>query len=337
LNLTEPAQSEELIRQQFKQWYKRIFQFELPETLDIVYASNLNQLLLFFFMGMLDSDDAVVLADPGLPLYRNLAMMTSAKILKIPALARYDYLPNIKYLQSDYHTNTRLLFLNYPHQPTGAIADEFYYRELISFASHYNLLVVNEGSMIHFLNPTHSPVSFYNQTKKFSHFIEIYGFGLPGSDFSPAFLIGHRDIVQHVRSFNSKLAAAIDPFSLQLTHYWLDHFQELAQPFLALISQNQLMASHYLNQWQWQYHKPAAGHYLWIKVPPRYSSDGIALSLLRTANIRVIPGFIFGEYGEGYFVLNLLKSSDEFHQTLERIQNHWFPLRITKIPGRKKP
>ncbi len=336
LEQIDTQRQEDLIHDLLGRWYRRVFQSDLPEALDIYYHSNINQLLTLFYMGMLDSEDAVVLTDPGMPVYRNLATLTSAKILKIPVLPRYDYLPNIKSLQSDYHTNTRILFLNYPHQPTGAIADEFYYRELIEFAEKYNLLVVNEGSLVHFLNPDYSPVSFFNQTRKYSHFIEIYGFGLPGQGFSPAFLIGHRDIIAHLRSFCAKLSGPADPFTLGLSRYWLENFAELAAPYQSRISVNRALAFDYLNQWEWPYHKPAAGHYLWIKVPHRYSSDGIALSLLRTANIRVIPGFIFGEYGEGYMVLNLLKTPEEFQQTMERIRSHWFPLRITKIKKEKK-
>ncbi len=319
----------------FRNYYQRTFQIDLPKNVELFYSPDYFQLLSTFLMAFLDQEDTAFICDPGHPFFHNAALLTHCKSIRLPLTPRGDYLPNLKELEKNLYANSQILLLNYPHIPTGAVLDSFYIQELKKFAQAHNILILNDAGLIDYQAPTQTPVSFFTGGTKFSHFIEIYRFGLPGSGFAPSFLLATPDIMRPFRHFVGKTSLPPPPWQLAVSNHWLRQYAQLLEHLQNRIEANCLTAQTYFARWQWYYHRPAGGYYLYCKTPPGYSADGLALSLFRIANLRIIPGTDFGEYGENSFILNLLKDPAQFDESLNRIEKNWLPMKLKKVPPKR--
>jgi len=315
----------------FREYYQSIFSVSLEDPIDIIVFPRKTEAIQSLFFSYLDPEDGIIITDPGHPIYRNMAMLTDAQIIKIPALPRFGFLPNLGFLDNNYHLSSRMLCLNYPHIPTGAALDDFYIKELLKVSKKYNLLIFNDQSLSLYRHEEYAPCSAFGLDNKTGRFIELFSFYLPFYDFAPTFLVGHKEILRHIKTYNNQFGYDHDHFSLNMVLEWLKEYQNMRDKAADRIKKNYFYSIEFLKEWNWYFHKPSAGHLLWVKCPPGYSSDGLALSLLRTANIRIIPGTYYGEYGEGYFVLNLNLNEEEIIGTFERIKKFGFPLKISKL------
>ena len=314
----------------FIKWFEKKYNISFREEVEVLFFSSYSDLLKSLFFTFLDSEDVLLLSDPINPIYRNIALLTDAKIVKVPLLQRYYYLPNLSYIMSNFLINSAMFFINYPHEPIGAVMDDFYIKELYNFAKKMNILVVNEASGNLFLFENNEPMTFLKEKKYMNYFLEIISFKVGNSKFSPSFIICNKEISNYINNFVRKTDFTFDFYSLNLANFYLNNFESIRENFMNTVKTNLEFAIEKLNQWSWFYYKPAGGNFLWIKVPAGYSADGIYVSFLRNLNIQVIPGTLYGEYGEGFFVINLGISKENFIETFRRIEDLWIPMKFKK-------
>jgi len=270
---------------------------------EILPLPDLRQGLILLPLALLDPGDKVLLPDLANPLYRVGIALSGAAIETYPLWERNDYLPNLGQLEK-LSSGAKLLILNYPHNPTGAVADPAFFKELIGFAQAHNLFVLNDFTYGGWSSNTASSLLELSGAKGIGG--EIGAF-LPPGDFlspQPGYLAGNRELVSALgtllREFSPSLAGPLLRFSWETLRNY-----DLGKKASSFISERVDLISEELYRWGWRFRRPVVTPFLWLQTPGRYTSRGFAHSLFRRFRILVVPGPTYGEKGEGFLRISL--------------------------------
>jgi aspartate/methionine/tyrosine aminotransferase len=204
------------------------------------------------------------------------------------------------------------------------VADPEFFKESVKWASKRNILLVNDASYNEICYDGYVPTCLLQAKGSKKIGAELFFF-YPSTGIGFGFLAGNKQIISQVETTESRLWR--DDY--QLSHIMLQFGSMILKDYSIIAEQNNLefakrkeILTEGLLDLGWKPKRPKAGPFIWVKVPPRYSSVGFARMLLRKAGVLVSPGFGFGEYGEGYIRIALNQKADELKKALERIKEH---------------
>ncbi len=274
-------------------------------------------------LGFINLGDVVAVPDPGGPIYKIAPVLAGAEVEAYPLLERNDYLPNLSALLSSRRADNliKISFVNYPHNPTSSVADSAFFREVVEWAGKKNVLVINDASGNEICYDDHIPVSLLQTKGAKKLAVEKFSFfALTGIQFG--FLIGDKGIISQVESVQEALGERISKASVLQALEILKNYSQIVQKNnleFALRKDTLLKGLFNLG---WKAKRPKAGPFVWVKIPPKYSSVGFFRMLLRKTGVLVSPGFGFGEHGEGYVRIALNLPADQIQKALERMEKH---------------
>jgi LL-diaminopimelate aminotransferase len=318
-------------KKQIADWLERKYQVRLNPANEILPFVGKQKIIYDLFLSFINPGEVVALPDPGDPIYKAGAIFAGGEVVTLPLWERTDYLPNLETFSSFPKDLTlrkknatslpKILFLNYPHNPTSAVADPEFFKELVKWASKRNILLVNDASYNEICYEGYLPTCLL-QAKGAKKIGAEFFFFYPLTGIGFGFLAGNRQIIAQVEAADRILGYQLSNIILKLSLIILQDYSIIAeQNNLEFAKRKGVLMEGVLNL-GWKARKPKAGPFIWVKVPPRYSSVGFSRMLLRKAGVLVSPGFGFGEHGEGYIRLALNHPVDQLKKALERIKEH---------------
>lgn len=304
-------------------WYQRRFNVKLDPENEVVIVLGTKEGIGHLFWAMIDKDDIAYIPSPSYPVYLNQTLLAGGKPVILPLREENNFLPELNKIKPN--KKTKLLVLNYPNNPTTAIAPISFYQDVVNKALKYGFYCFNDNvySELYYDSPPHSIlevpgakeccVEFHSLSKTFSMCGWRIGFAVGNKNILKALL----KIKQNVDSgpFGAIQDAAI--FALNNTEKFAEDTRQEYQKRLSLFAQG-------LQALGWKTKMPSATFYLWTKIPiAKYKDDSKAFTayLLRKTGILVAPGRGFGEYGEGYIRFALIHSIKTLKTALQRMQS----------------
>jgi LL-diaminopimelate aminotransferase len=298
--------------------YNSIYSRKLHPDKDIVITPGHRVTALLLCLAFVDPADVVALPDPGLAVYRMATVMAGGTPLPFPLLEKNDYLPNINALFEPPAKRLKLVFLNYPHNPTGAEAELYFYRDLIKKLRYDNILIVLDSPFCGLSEPS---IDLPLQLKKSaSLFIELHSFGFPCGLEGLGFAIGHRGAVNNLEQIIKFTGFHATRNQVKYAQLALEHNDELSGNFLETISQRRHILVDGLKEIGWKIRAGRLTPFIWVKIPVWATSAGFARKLFMQTGIRARAGTDFGENGEGYIRLSLTLPKDKLAQALAKIR-----------------
>lgn len=272
---------------------------------------------------LMNPGDTYLLPDPGYPDYLSGAALGQVNFETVPLLAENNFLPDLQAIPEEVAHQAKFFYLNYPNNPTGAVATKEFYQELVAWAKKYHVGIISDFAYGAIGFDNQAPVSFMETPGAKDVGIEFYTFSktFNMAGWRIAFAVGNQDIIgalnliqDHlfVSLFPALQEAAID--ALQDPHrdaaikQIVDRYQKRRDAFIdaaATIG--------------WQAFAPQGTFYAWMPVPDGYTSESFADKLLNEAGVAVAPGNGFGKHGEGYVRIGLLIEPDRLVEAVERI------------------
>ena len=332
------------LKKQIAKWLEQRYGIRVNAQKEIFPYFGRKKIVHHLLLGLLNSGDKIALTDPCDPSYKIASTLVGAKWDTVPLLERNDYLPNLGLLFPT-HADTedlksrfpilrktgskvksppifpKIFLMNYPHNPTGAVADLSFFREVVKRAGSNNLLVINDASGNEICFDDYTPVALMQIKGSRKLAIEQFSFfPLTGIDFG--FLIGDKGIISMVESVHQALSRRISKALVLLAMEILRDYPVIVQKNSHEFNKRKEVLVKGLFKLGWKAKRPKAGPFIWINIPPKYSSVGFSRMLLRKTGVLVTPGFGLGEYGEGYIRLALNLPADHIQKALERIQKH---------------
>lgn len=265
--------------------------------------------------------DTILVPDPGYPDYLSGVALAKAQFETMPLIAENKFLPDYTKIDDSIAERAKLMFLNYPNNPTGATASKDFFDATIQFANKHNILVVHDFAYGAIGFDGQKPVSFLQADGAKDTGIEIYTlsktFNMAG--WRIAFAVGNESVIEtinllqdhmYVSIFGAVQDAAREAL-LSSQSSVIDLVNSYESRRNALIS-----ACHSIG---WNVDIPTGSFFAWLPVPKGYTSEQFSDILLEKAHVAVAPGVGFGEHGEGYVRVGLLHTEDRLREAINRI------------------
>lgn len=311
------------LKKQIADWLEQKYQVRVNPKNEIFPFAGKKKVIYDLFLSFLNPGEVVAIPDPSDHIYKGGSIFAGGEVVSLPLHERNDYLPNLDTLPSSEHAPhfPKILFLNYPHNPTTAVADLEFFKESVRWASKRNVLLVNDASYNEICYDGYLPTCLLQVKGAKKIGAELFFF-YPLTGIGFGFLAGNKQIISQVEATEKIFAYQLSYIMLQLSLSILKNYSIIAQQNNLEFAKRKEILIEGLSNLGWKVKKPKAGPFVWVKVPPRYSSVGFARMLLRKAGVLVSPGFGFGEYGEGYIRIALNQKTEELKKALERIKEH---------------
>ena len=321
---------EKKLKEEFSGWFFKRYQVKLDPRNEILLFPGIKEVFFGLALSFLNPGDLAIIPDPANPLYFSASVLAGGEIQKIPIWERNDFLPNLKTLPEKVLKKAKLLFLNYPHNPTSSVADIQFFRDIVEIASANNILVINDASFNEIFYDNHLPLSLLQIERAKKIGVEFHSFSytynLPGIKLG--FLVGNKDIILGLESEHKTFFSQGSRLSLKIALLCLEHYSEIIKQNNSEYAKRREFLTEKLLELGWKSRKPRATPFFWVQIPHKYSSLGFVRMLLRKAGVLVFPGSDFGENGEGYIRWALNCSQGKLNEAIERIKRHshlWQP------------
>ena len=316
-----------VLRKAISAWYQKWYDVSLNPDTEILPLIGSKEGIMHICMTYINEGDTVLLPNPGYPTYRSAAKLAGGALVDYNLKEQNDWLPDFDELSqlvpaaAPAGKQRAILFVNYPHMPTGQLPTAAFFEKLVSFARDYNLLVVHDNPYSFILNE--NPMSLLSVEGARDHVIELNSLSKSQNmaGWRVGMLVGAKERIEEVLRFKSnmdsgmflpvQLAAAK---ALELPDKWYEDLNEMYQ-----LRRNRVFEL--LDLLQCEYSRKQAGLFVWAKVPSNIE-NGFALSdqILHGAGVFLTPGGIFGNAGESYIRVSLCCSEEKLIESFKRIK-----------------
>ena len=313
------------VREAIATWYKDRFGVDNldpgTEVLPLIGAKEGIGHVAFCF---LDPGDVALVPDPGYPVYAAGTLFAGAESYYMPLLEENGWLPDLDAIPSDVARNAKVLWLNYPNNPTGAVADSDYYRKAIAFALEYDVALLHDAAYSEVVFDGYKALSFLEVEGAKDVGIEFHSlskcFNMTGWRFGSA--VGNADMIQALFKIKSNLDSGIPQAIQEMAIEALTGSQQHIEDNNAIYQNRRDKVMDALIQLGLGVVPPKAALYVWARVPEGYTSASFTARLLDDIAIVVTPGSSYGEHGEGYIRLSLTTPDEMIDKGVDRL-NSW--------------
>ena len=317
----QPYRSVKPLREAFAEWYHRVYKVNLNPESDVLPLLGSKEGILYISMAFLNPGDEVLVPNPGYPAYAAATNLIGAKVRYYDLTEEKNWHPDLEALSHEDLSKVKLMWVNYPHMPTGAHGGEALFKSLIEFGQKYQILICNDNPYSLVLNP--KAVSILNFDPEKSCCIELNSlsksFNMAG--WRVGMLAGGKDYVDAVLQVKSNVDsgmflpvqhAAIE--ALNNPENWHDERNKI-------YAERRKLAWQILDHLGCTYNQDQVGMFVWAKAPADVDNvEGFLDKILREARVFLTPGKVFGSNGEQYIRLSLCSSREILEEAYKRIQ-----------------
>jgi LL-diaminopimelate aminotransferase len=273
-------------------------------------------------LSVCDPGDLVWIPDPGYPVYRSAALFAGARVSVFELDPEAGFNPRWDRLPRTKDDAPRLVFLNYPNNPTGAVADEGCFRRAIEMASTHGTVVVNDAAYADVYSGEAPPLLCAEPGALDSPVIEFFSFSKTFciTGWRVGFAVGRRDVIDALAHLKANLDSGVFGAIQEAVAVTLDSDGDAyADAMRREVTARRVRAVELLGRLGFACSPACATFYLWVKIPGAVSSTDYATRVLDGANVLVTPGKGFGAAGEGYFRIALTQPVGRIEEAIGRL------------------
>ena len=310
------------LHEAFADWFEQRFGVRLTPERDTLPLLGSKEGLAYVGMAVLNAGDVSLIPDPYYPVYITGSTTVGAVPYVLPLLHENAYLPDLESIPADVLAKARLLWLNYPNNPTAACADLAFFERAVEFARRHNLVIVHDMAYAEVYFDEFRPVSILQVPGASEVAIELHSlsktYNMAG--FRAGMLVGNPGLVSAVGRLKSNIDsgmfrpiqyAAIE--ALHLPHSWLEQRNAIYRRRRDLLVDG-------CSALGMRAQRPQAGLYVWAEIPQGFTSRDFANWLLDKTGVFITPGTNFGQAGEGYVRITLTAPEERIETALKRMQ-----------------
>ena len=312
------------LREAVAEWYESRFGVSLDPRLEIEIVPNVFMAMSLLTLAFIDPGDMALIPDPGRSLYRGAVALSGGGSVPYYLWERNDYLPSFPGIEAGMAGRARLMVMSYPHDPTTAMADINCLLEAVAFAKRQNILVVFDAAYTHVAHGPLRPRGFLEVKGARGVGVEIFSlasnFGV--KNLPLAVVAGNREAVNAV-SFLSE-STGLRPMRLTvrtaaaLLESGESHFRER----LERLETSRRILVETFSQVGWTPRTSPAVPFLWLAAPASIGAEGLCRRLLKRTGVRLRPGTMFGERGEGFVRAAIPENAEIAAAVASRIERH---------------
>lgn len=317
-----PAGGTATLKEAISEFYMREYGVSVDPETEVTVFDGATVAISALPQAMLNPGDVMLTTDPGYPLYFVCPHLAGAETYGIPVHAEDGFLPNYQTIPESILQKSRLLMLNYPNNPTGAMATKEFFADTVAFSQAHHIPVVHDFAYAAFGFDGKRPLSFLQTPGAKEQGIEVYTlsktYNMAG--FRIGFAVGNASIIRALSQFHdidhSDVPSAIQDAAAAA----LLGPQQSVQELCALYEHRRNVLVSGIRAIGWDVIAPQGSFFCWFKVPSGYTSETFADALLERAHVAVAPGAGFGTHGDQFVRAGLLESEERLKEAVIRIK-----------------
>ena len=303
-------------------WYKRRFGIGLDPSREVLPLLGSTDGLFMIHLCLLDSGDVALVPDPSYPSYEAGVKVVGGQVQKVPLLRENDFLPDLDSIPAEIAKKAKMIWINYPNNPTGATATPEFYQKLIAWAKAHDVAVVSDNAYSEVYFDNRRPVSFLEFPGAKEVGVELHSLSKSYNccGWRAGMVAGNPDLVAAL----TKIKAHSDrgmfyPMQLAAINA-LNSPEDFMEKRNRIFQERREVLVEGLNKIGLKVYPPKATFYLWASVPEGYSSQDFCFKALDQTNVWMVPGSLYGKYGEGYLRIALTHPVKRLTEAVERLQ-----------------
>ena len=307
------------IRLEISRFYKFHYGVDLNYKTDILPLIGSKEGIFHISMAFLSKNDKVLIPNPGYPAYSSITNLIGNSVVYYNLSEKNNWLPDINELNKHNLSEVKLMWINYPHMPSGSLASISYLKKLVDFAASNNILLVNDNPYSFILNK--KPISIMNVEGAMEHCIELNSlsksFNMAG--WRIGFAVGNKEYISNILKVKSNIDSGM---FLPLQLGAVSALSESKEWFKSLNKEYQKrreLVWILADKLNCKFSKNTAGMFVWAKISSTNNSKKFVDKLLNEKDIFVAPGVIFGSNGEGYIRISLCNTIENIKKAIKKL------------------
>jgi LL-diaminopimelate aminotransferase len=315
-------------RQEFREavagFYARRFGVELDPETEVMAAIGAKECIFNLNLAFLDPGDVTLASDPGYPVYTGGPLLAGGEPVLMPLRPERNFAPDLEAISDEHRERARLMFLNYPNNPTGAIVPDGLFEEMVAFARRHDILAVHDNAYSETTYDGYVAPSFLQTPGAKEVGVEVFSLskGYNMTDWRCAAIVGNAEAIGHYWHLKSNIdsgnfeavqlagAAALGP-----------GLEDEKRAMSAVYQRRRDLVCDALAQAGVEVTPPKGTIYIWAPIPAGFeSSAAYCEHVLEEAGVIISPGGAYGASGEGYFRISLTTPDDRLLEAVDRIR-----------------
>ena len=312
-------------------WYKKRFNVDLDPATEVLPLIGSKEGIGHIAFCFIDPGDIALVTDPAYPVYAIGTQLAGGRPYYLPLRESSGYLPSFDGIRDDILQKTKMLWINYPNNPTGAVADLAFFRRAAEFAAKHNILVCHDGPYSEVAFDGYRPASFMQAEGAKEIGVEFHSlsktYNMTG--WRIGMVVGNAQAVRALRTLKSNLDSGIPQAIQRMAIEALNGPQDIIAEHNGVYQRRRDLICEVLNNIGLQVTPPKASLYVWARVPEGYNSVDFTADLLDQVGVAVTPGVGYGQSGEGYVRLSLTIPDASLVKGLSRLSGWRNTRRLT--------
>ena len=295
------------LRKTIANWYQKRFSVSLDPEKEVAPLIGSKEGIAHIALCLLNPGDTALITDPGYPVYSIGTNLAGGRPYYLPISPGNNFLPELDRIPENILEKTKVLWLNYPNNPTGAVADIQFFNKAVEFAKKHDICICHDGPYSEVSFDDYTPVSFLQAEGAREVGIEFHSFSktynMTGWRIGMA--VGNSTVIKALKTMKSNLDSGIPQAIQYAAIEALTGPQNCIKEHNAIYQRRRDLIVDTLNKMGLEAKPPKASLYIWAKVPKGYNSVEFANDLLDKVGVVVTPGIGYGRNGEGYVRLSV--------------------------------
>ncbi|MBI5675766.1 MAG: LL-diaminopimelate aminotransferase [Nitrospirae bacterium] len=308
-------------RQAVADWYKTRFNVDIDPNTEVLSLIGSKEGIGHMPLAFINPGDVVLVPSPGYPVYPVSTLFAGGKSHIMPLIEKNNYLPELKAIPQSVLKKAKLIFINYPNNPTSACAGRSFYKDVIDFAAKHNIIVCHDAAYSEIYYDGKKPLSFLQIPGAKDVGIEFHSlsktYNMTG--WRIGFAVGNAAAIAGLGKIKSNLDSGIFQAVQEAGIEALNTEDSVLEKIRDTFQQRRDVLYNGLKKIGMEVQKPQATFYLWARVPKGFTSSEFVAHLLNNAGVLGTPGNGFGAPGEGYIRFALTASVKRIKEAVERI------------------
>jgi LL-diaminopimelate aminotransferase len=307
-------------REAVAEWYRKRFNAKLNPQTEVLSLIGSKEGIGHIPLAFVNPGDSVLVPSPGYPVYSTGTLFAGGKSYLMPLKEENDFLPDFDRISPKVFHKTKLIFINYPNNPTSATAPLKFYKEVINIALKYNIIICHDASYTEIYYDK-KPLSLMQIPDAKDIGIEFHSlsktYNMTG--WRIGFAVGNKEVLSGLGKVKTNLDSGVFQAIQEAAIVALNMDNGTLSSIRKTYQERRDVLYNGLKKLGMHPLRPKATFYIWVKVPSNFDSMGFVTHMLNKAGVLATPGNGFGEAGEGYVRFALTAPTDRIQEAVERI------------------
>ncbi len=312
----------ESLRKAVADWYEGNFGVELDYEKEVLSLIGSKEGIAHTPLAFINGGEKALVPDPGYPVYRIGTILSDGEPIKMPLREENDFKPDLDEISEEDAEEAQLMFLNYPNNPTTAVATKDFYREVVDFAKKHDLIVCQDNAYSEITYDGYEAPSFLEIDGAKDIGVEFHSlsktYNMTG--WRLGFVVGNEEVLTGLGEVKTNVDSGIFEAVQRAGVTALKSSQKCVKENISTYEERKEILMEGIESVGLDPKEPKATFYIWAKVPDKYDSMEFTKELLEEAGVVTTPGIGMGEYGEGYVRFALTRDKEKIKEAVKRME-----------------